>query len=177
LVELAVERRPGRVLDVGTGSGAIALAVADELPGASVVATDVSEDSLDVARANAARLGLADRVAFEHGSLPAAGGSFDLLLANLPYVRDGEWAGLQPEINGWEPRGALTSGPDGLDAIRGLLDQLAPRGPIEATVVGLEIGAEQGEEVAGMLAAACYRRMEVRPDLAGRDRCVVGWRT
>ena len=93
LVEVALERRPGRVLDVGTGSGAIALAVADELPEAEVVATDTSPGALEVARANAARLGLADRVRFEAGTVPE-GESFDLVLANLPYVAEADWAGL-----------------------------------------------------------------------------------
>src|SRR5690606_18395857 len=80
LVDLAVETRPERVLEIGTGSGAIALAVADELPGTKVVATDVSRDALDVARENARRLGLLDRVEFVPGSLPAGPQNFDLIL-------------------------------------------------------------------------------------------------
>ena len=92
LVELALELRPATVLDVGTGSGAIALAVANELPDATVLATDIYPETLDVARANAERLGLADRVRFELGSLPGEG-SFDLLLANLPYVTHARVAG------------------------------------------------------------------------------------
>src|SRR5262245_23833822 len=119
LVELAVERNARRVLDVGTGSGAIALAVANELPDCEVVATDTSPGALEVARANAARLGLDQRVTFVEGTLPE--GEFDLVLANLPYVPEGDWRGLQPEVRDWEPREALLAGPDGLDAYRALI--------------------------------------------------------
>ena len=115
LVELALEVKPRSVLDVGTGSGAIALAVADELPGCEVTATDTSPAALEVARANAERLGLADRVRFLEGTLPE-GESFDLVLANLPYVAERDWPALQPEVTQWEPREALLAGPDGLDA-------------------------------------------------------------
>jgi release factor glutamine methyltransferase len=139
LVEVALELRPARVLDVGTGSGAIALAIADELPGCEVTATDTSAAALEVARANADRLGLADRVRFLQGSLPAEDDAsaesdtsaaddtppdrepFDLIVANLPYVADPDWPSLQPEVRDWEPREALLAGPDGLDAIRALL--------------------------------------------------------
>ena len=95
LVELALELRPRRVLDVGTGSGAIALAVADELPDCEVVATDTSAAALEVARANAERLGLADRVELVEGTLPDSG-EFDLVLANLPYVSEAEWPASSP---------------------------------------------------------------------------------
>jgi release factor glutamine methyltransferase len=176
LVELAHEVAPRTVLDVGTGSGAIALAIADELPGAEVAATDVSGDALDVARANAVRLGLGERVAFERGTLPAAGGDFDLLVANLPYVAEADWRGLAAEIARYEPRGALIAGVDGLGAIRGLLDDLAPGEPVEAAVVGLEIGSGQGQAVAELLAGAGYGEVEVRADLAGLERVVVGRR-
>ncbi len=163
------------MLDVGTGSGAIALAVADELPGVRVTATDTSAAALGLARANAARLGLADRVSFAAGSLPPGDGSFDLVLANLPYVADGEWASLEPEITRWEPREALLGGPDGLDPIRALIASLSPpSGTVSAAAVGLEIGAEQGEPVATLLAAAGFEAIEVRRDLAGLDRCAVG---
>jgi len=136
LVEVALERRPRRALDVGTGSGAIALALADELPSCEVVATDASAAALEVARANAARLGLAERVRFFVGTLPgeAGGGgegsdgeAFDLVLANLPYVPEPEWERLPPEVREWEPREALVAGADGLDAYRALLPRLRPR--------------------------------------------------
>jgi release factor glutamine methyltransferase len=168
LVELAVELRPARVLDVGTGSGAIALAVADELPAAEVVATDTSPAALEVARANAERLGLADRVRFVAGTLPA-GERFDLVLANLPYVASRDWPPLQPEVTQWEPREALLAGPDGLDAYRTLFAASLP-----AAVVAVEIGAGQAPAVAGLLRAAGFPEVEVRRDLAGVERVVVG---
>ncbi len=169
LVELALEVVPGTVLDVGTGSGAVALAVADELPAAQVTATDTSPAALEVARLNATGLGLAERVHFAAGSVPA-GGKFDLTLANLPYVTDDEWATLQPEITRYEPRSALTAGVDGLEAFRAVVPEL--RSP----VVALEIGVGQAPAVAGLLRAAGYARIEVRPDLAGINRVVVGRR-
>ncbi len=176
LVELALELEPRSVLEVGTGSGAIALALADELPGVEVLATDTSPAALDLARANAARLGLADRVRFHAGSLPAPPRRFDLVLANLPYVTEAEWATLAPEITRWEPREALVAGSDGLAAIRTVLDAIAPRGGggIEADAIGLEMGLTQGPALRELLAAAGFDGIEVRRDLAGLDRCAVG---
>jgi len=170
LVELAVERDPASVLEVGTGSGAVALAIADELPGAEVIATDVSAGALDVARDNAARLGLAQRVSF-HDAADAPARYHDLVVANLPYVREDEWAALEPEINEYEPPDALVSGADGLDAIRELLGS-----PPDCDAIGLEVGAGQAGEVVGLVAAAGFGRVETRSDLAGTERVVVGTR-
>lgn len=182
LVEIALEREPATLLDVGTGSGAIALAVADELPGCEVTATDASPAALEVARANAEHLGLADRVRFLDGTIPA-GGAFDLALANLPYVEQAAWSSLQPEVARWEPRGALLGGADGLDAIRALLAEcgcrLSPRGRQKATSLGalaLEVGEGQAPAVAGMLRVAGFARTETRRDLAGIERVVLGER-
>jgi release factor glutamine methyltransferase len=182
LVEVALERRPASVLDVGTGSGAIALAIADELPGCAVTATDTSPRALEVARANAERLGFADRVRFLTDSIPADG-EFDLVLANLPYVAESDWSSLQPEVTQWEPREALLAGPDGLDAIRALLSDSVRRLSPHATqatngsvVFALEIGAGQAEAVAGLLRAAGFSSIETRPDLAGIERVVSGER-
>jgi release factor glutamine methyltransferase len=155
------------VLDVGTGSGAVALAVADELPGAEVTATDTSPGALDVARANAQRLGLAGRVAFKAGSV--SGGEFDLLLANLPYIREDEWPDLAPEIADHEPREALLAGTDGLDAIRGLLSS-----PAGAKAIALEVGAGQADAVAELVRAAGFARIESRRDLSSIERVVIG---
>jgi len=189
LVEVALERAPGRVLDVGTGSGAIALALADELPGAEIVATDTSPGALEVARANAVRLGLAERVRFEPGTVPA-GEAFDLVLANLPYVAERDWAGLEPEVTEWEPREALLAGEDGLDAYRELLAPMAA-GPAECLrptfsdapevldgtgAIALEIGAGQALEVAELMRDAGFAEVRVREDLAGIERVVVGER-
>jgi release factor glutamine methyltransferase len=169
LVELALELRPRSVLDVGTGSGAIALAVAAELPGCAVTATDTSAGALEVARANAERLGLAGRVRFLEGSLPPDE-HFDLIVANLPYVAEAEWASLQPEVTEWEPREALLAGPDGLDAIRAFLAE-----PVRANVA-LEVGEGQAAQVGELLRAAGFASVGTRTDLAGIERVVVGSR-
>ncbi len=171
LVELALELEPRTVLDVGTGSGAIALAVADELADTAIVATDTSLDALVVAKANADRLGLADRVRFELGTVPA--GPFDLLLANLPYVPEGELRGLEPEITDYEPIEALTPGPTGLEAIDALLGTIA-ESPLPGAI-GLELGEGQAATVAGLVRRAGFERVETRRDLAGIERVVVGW--
>jgi release factor glutamine methyltransferase len=179
LVELALELRPGEVLDVGTGSGAIALAVADELDGARVTAIDTSFDAVRVAQANTERLGLTERVDVVlrgPSSLKGAepdGGPFDLLVANLPYVSEAEWEELAPEIREYEPRDALVAGPTGLEAIQALAEELLGLAPRPA-VVALEVGAGQAEAVADLIKAAGYEEVEVRPDLAGHDRVVIG---
>ena len=191
LVGLALELRPKRVLDIGTGSGAVALAIAAELPECEVVATDTSAAALDVARANAEQLGLADRVEFVEGVLPldaaappapvvpAGAGkaadpaerrSFDLVVANLPYVAESEWQALEPEVTEWEPREALLAGSDGLDVIRAAIPAAAPLAPAMA----LEVGAGQAEAVAELLFEAGFARVEMRPDLSGIPRVVLG---
>jgi release factor glutamine methyltransferase len=178
LVELALELRPGRVLDMGTGSGAIALAIADEVPECEVVATDTSPAALEVARDNAERLGLAARVNFVEGMLPETdtgwvgeGGmeAFDLIVANLPYVAESEWAGLEPDVTQWEPREALLAGPDGLDVLRVAIPAAAA-GPSLA----LEVGAGQAAEVIELLFEAGFAKVETRQDLAGIPRVVWG---
>jgi release factor glutamine methyltransferase len=170
LAEVALELVPETVLDVGTGSGAVALAVADELPEAEVVATDTSAAALDLARANAAALELSGRVRFELGTLPP--GRFDLLLANLPYVSESEWARLAPEISRYEPREALVAGPTGLEAIESLLDALVG-GETKAGAIALEVGAGQAATVGGLVRGAGYPAVEVQRDLAGVERVVI----
>ncbi len=177
LVELALERRPATLLDVGTGSGAIALAVADELPECEVTATDTSPSALGVARANAERLGLGERVRFLPGTLPDEE-DFELILANLPYVAEAEWSDLEPEVTRWEPRQALLSGADGLDAIRELVAECGCRfdrsAGIGTTTLALEIGAGQADAVAALMEQAGFVAIERRRDLAGIERVVVG---
>jgi release factor glutamine methyltransferase len=168
LVELALELNPQRVLDMGTGSGAIALAIADELPDCKVIATDTSPAALSVARANAERLGLADRVEFVEAMLPPDTGELDLIVANLPYVAESEWGGLEPEVTEWEPREALLAGPDGLDVIRSAIPAAAAAAPSLA----LEVGVGQAPAVSELLFEASFAKVETRPDLAGIPRIV-----
>ena len=179
LVELALEAAPTKVLDVGTGSGAIALAVADELEDARVTAIDTSFDAVRVAKANTERLGLTDRVdVVLRGASSLTGAvpddrAFDLLLANLPYVSEDEWQDLAPEIREYEPREALVAGQTGLEAIEALAEELLGLAP-RPRVVALEIGAGQAEIVSKLVRAAGYTDVEVRSDLAGHDRVVIG---
>jgi release factor glutamine methyltransferase len=164
LVELAVELEPATVLDVGTGSGAIALALADERPDLRVVATESSPGALAVARANASRLGL--RVEFLEGDLlEPVGGPIDAVVCNPPYVREGER--LAPEL-GYEPAEALYAGPTGLEVYRRLVPAVA-----DVPFVAFEVGAGQALDVAALLGEFAT---EVVPDLAGIARVVVGRR-
>jgi release factor glutamine methyltransferase len=158
------------VVDVGTGSGAVTLALKQERPDLRLTATDASADALDVARANAGRLGL--DVAFRRADLLAGVPvGFDAVLANLPYVADAELAGLPPEVADHEPRLALRGGRDGLGAIRRLVGQSDA-----AAFVGLEVGAGQAGAVARLLATAGFETVDTRLDLAGIERVVVGRR-
>jgi release factor glutamine methyltransferase len=184
LVEPALELEPRRVLDVGTGSGAIALAIAAELPRCEVTATDTSTAALEVARANAARLGLAERVELVEATLPADSREFDLILANLPYVSEAEWDGLEPEVTEWEPREALLAGADGLDAIRALLAEGVrsllrrpqPNANAAGGLIALEIAEGQAGAVRALLGEAGFSAVETRTDLAGIERVVIGRR-
>jgi release factor glutamine methyltransferase len=138
----------------------VALALLEERPDLAVSASDASPEAVAVARANAARLGLELELSVARG-LPT--GHYDLVLANLPYVREEEWAGLQPEITRWEPRAALVAGSDGLESIRELVRSSA------GTRLGLEHAPGQARAVRGLLDAACTLR-----DLAGLERVTVG---
>jgi release factor glutamine methyltransferase len=170
LVELALELRPRRVLDIGTGSGAVALAIADELPDCEVIATDTSPAALEVARANAEHLGLSGRVELVEAMLPPQPGDLDLIVANLPYVAESEWPGLEPEVTEWEPREALLAGLDGLDVLRAAIPAAAPLAP----ALVLEVGAGQAEAVGELLFEAGFAAVETRVDLAGIPRVVWG---
>jgi release factor glutamine methyltransferase len=162
LVEAALDLPEGaHVHDVGTGSGAIALALLDERPDLCVTASEVSPDAVKVARESAARLGLPLEVEVVDGLPP---GDYDLVIANLPYVRDDRWEGLMPEINRYEPRVAITSGAEGLDAIRELIATM-PSG----TRVALEHHHDQADEIRKLLNDAISY-----PDLASWDRITVG---
>jgi release factor glutamine methyltransferase len=170
LVEAALDLpRGARVVDVGTGSGAVALALKDERPDLDVVATDTSADALAVARANAARLGL--DVTFVEGDLLDGAGAVDAVVSNPPYVEDG--APLAPEIARHEPPAALYAGAEGLTVIRRLV---AAAGASPARFVALEVGMGQAGAVAEVLRAAGFDPIEVRRDLAGIERVVAGRR-
>src|SRR5947208_13936266 len=150
-----------RVHDVGTGSGAVALALKQERPDLAVTGSDVSAGAIAVARENARRLGLDVRFSVARGLPP---GAHDLVVANLPYVREDEWDELAPEIRRYEPREALVAGPDGLDAIRSLVGA-APAG----TLLALEHAPAQAEAVRALL-----RESRTERDLAGRERVTAG---
>jgi release factor glutamine methyltransferase len=169
----------GRVLDIGTGSGAIALSLLQEGIANLVVGVDLSARALDQARENATRLGLAGRIELRAvRSSPwdaiEAGERFDAIVSNPPYVADGEIPALQVEVRHHDPREALAGGPDGLEVIRQITaeasDYLEPGGAIF-----LEIGASQGESVARLLeAASAWHHVSVERDLSGRERFVTG---
>ena len=166
---LALERG-ARVLDLGTGSGAIALALASERPDLRLTGADVSEDALELARANALALGL--EVRWLHCDLLAGvADEFDAILANLPYVSVRESDNLAPEIVRHEPPLALFAGPDGLSLIRALLSQLAGRARVR--FLALEVGAGQAREVAALMRAAGFRSVRAELDLAGIERVLV----
>jgi release factor glutamine methyltransferase len=173
LVELGLELPQGAtVVDVGTGSGAIALALADERPDLRVHGTDVSEDALAVARENAARLG--SSVVFHTGDLLAGVpplGPAVAVLSNPPYIPESDRASLPPEVLRHDPHVALFGGDDGLDVIRRLLPDARAFG---ATLVGLEVGEGQAVAVAALAREAGFAATEIRDDLAGIGRVVVG---
>ena len=165
------ESPPLRIVDVGTGSGAIAVTLAFRLPRSRVVAVDISPAALEIARHNARRHGVAEWVHFVLGDLlDGLAGPFDVIVANLPYVTTEELAAL--EAGRWEPPVALDGGPDGLSLIGRLLEQ-APSRLARPGLLGLEIGYRQGERVVALCQAA-FPDAEVRleADLAGLDRIV-----
>jgi release factor glutamine methyltransferase len=176
LVEAALTLKPGalRVLDLGTGSGALLLAVLAHLGQAEGLGFDQSEAALAVARANAEALGLAPRARFVAGDWHAAGwaqglGTFDLVLCNPPYVE--AEAALDRQVAEYEPATALFAGPEGLDDSRVLIPQLRALMNPQARAI-LEIGANQGEAVSALAAAAGFAA-ELRRDLGGRPRALV----
>jgi release factor glutamine methyltransferase len=175
LVEVALAQLSARsrVLDVGTGCGAVALALKDARAGLQVAGSDVSEAAIELARENARRLQL--DVAFMHADLlQGVRDEFDAVVANLPYVADGERVQLAPEITRHEPPLALFAGKEGLAAIAALLEQLAGRA--RARFVALEIGAGQGAAVASLVRRAGFGDVGSERDLAGIERVVHGRR-
>ncbi len=166
---------PSRALDLCTGSGCVAISIAAERPQASVWATDLMPGALELARANAARLGVDARVSFFQGDLLDAVPSdarFDVIVSNPPYIRRGDLPGLQREVQR-EPREALDGGDDGLDLLRRVIDGALPR--LKAGgLLALEIGDDQGEAVRELLARAGYHDVRIEKDLARLDRLAFG---
>jgi release factor glutamine methyltransferase len=174
LVEVTLVLPEGsRVLDVGTGSGAVALALKDERPDLEVSGSDLSEDALELARSNGVHLGL-DVSWLRADLLAGVADAFDAILSNPPYVPDGDRATLSPEIVRHEPPLALFAGEDGLDAIRLLVDQAATRPRVR--MLALEVGAGQAASVGELVRVAGFSAVRVERDLAGVERVVVGER-
>jgi release factor glutamine methyltransferase len=185
VVELALEmlragrpaNHPLRIADIGTGSGAILLALLSELPDAYGIGTDISETALQTAHSNALDLGLADRALFVACDYAAAlAEDFDLIVSNPPYIRSAEIAGLAAEVRDHDPRRALDGGADGFDAYRALVPQvarlLAPGG-----ILVVEVGAGQSTKVAQLMTAAGLMLGSApKADLAGVERAVAGRR-
>ncbi len=173
LVEVGLSLPPGaRVLDLGTGSGAIALALKQERPDLIVSASDISAEALEVARANGQRLAL--DVAFEQADLlEGIEGDFDAILSSPPYIAEAERATLPPDVLGHEPEQALFAGADGLDLIRRLVGAGAAS---SAALLAIEVGAGQATTVAQLAQQAGFTELEQRRDLAGIERVVVARR-
>ncbi|MFN7267403.1 MAG: peptide chain release factor N(5)-glutamine methyltransferase [Cereibacter sp.] len=172
LIATALDGEFSRVLDLGTGSGAILITLLAERAGATGTGVDLSPKALSVAAANAAALSVAGRATFLQSDwLSAVRGRFDLVVANPPYIAQAEMPGLSPEVRLWEPRLALTPGGDGLDACRSILRDvrsvLVPSGRAL-----LEIGASQGDAVAALCQSAGLQAVTVLQDMDGRDRVV-----
>lgn len=183
LVEVALQyaRRPTsgssvKVLDIGTGSGAVSVCLAKEQAAMEIVAVDISRVALDVARVNTRRHGVADRIRFLPGDLFAPvkplPETFDLIVSNPPYIRTGELSMLAPEIREWEPTIALDGGANGIDSYRRIIGEghryLTPTGSIV-----LEIGADMASAVVDLFSrSGCYGPASVYQDYAGKDRVV-----
>jgi release factor glutamine methyltransferase len=177
-VSQALPTPPARVLDLGTGSGAIALALAQLYPTAVVTAVDRSEEALALARENSVAVGLADRVTFLHSSwfaqLPAEA-SFDLIAANPPYLSAAETSAAAPEVREFEPVAALTSaGEDGLADLQTIVAD-APRHLVAGGLLALETGAAQHASLLQFARTAGFARTESRSDLAGRNRFLLAF--
>ncbi len=171
VIALAARFHAPRVVDVGVGSGAIAVALADNLPQASITATDLSVPALTLAQRNSQLNGIANSIRFLAGDLlaPVTGEQFEIVVSNPPYVPASDRASLAVEVREYEPSEALFAGPDGLDVYRRLIPQafamLVPGG-----FLALEIGHGQQEEIRDLLTTSGFRDIEFTPDLQGIPR-------
>ena len=175
LVEIVAARQPAKIVDVGTGSGCIAIALAQRLPAAEITAIDANAGALELAQENAGRQNLQKIPRFLPGDLLSVlpdSYAADAIVSNPPYIASGDWAKLPKEVKDFEPAQALTAGVDGLEIIRRLvLDAkrvLSPNG-----FVALEIGAGQRSAVAELFERAAYRVAQAEKDLQGHDRVIV----
>lgn len=176
LVEAALKVLPsgGSLLDVGVGSGAVALAIAHERPDLSVEGIDLSPAALAIAGENARQLGVAERVVLRPGDLFALGdGQYDVIVSNPPYIAVGEEPTLMPEVRDFEPHLALFAGADGLDCYRALIPAAMTRLKTSGFLL-VEVGVNQAAAVAELFAAAAYQEIFTRRDLAGIERVVAG---
>jgi release factor glutamine methyltransferase len=168
---------PARVLDLCTGTGCVAIAIATNAPGAAVTAVDINPAAVALARRNASRLGLTDRVRAIEGDLYAALSkgepAFDVICANPPYVAEREWAGLSETIRKFEDPGALVSGPEGLDCIRRIVAE-APGHLRPGGLLALEMGQGQAAAVGTLLEKAGFVQVATRKDLGGIERIASG---
>lgn len=167
------EDREWRILDLGTGTGAVALALLSALPGARAVATDISAGALATARHNAHINGYAERLrTLRSDWFATVEGRFDFVVSNPPYIGEAEWRGLAADVRDHDPRAALVAGRDGLKAYRaiaqGACNHLSAGG-----VVAVEIGFDRKRAVGAIFAEAGYRLVEAASDLAGRDRTLI----
>ncbi|HZD24938.1 MAG TPA: peptide chain release factor N(5)-glutamine methyltransferase [Alphaproteobacteria bacterium] len=173
LARLGDRSKSWRLLDLGTGSGCLLLALLSELPAARGVGTDLSPDALRLARRNAIRLGLGDRAAFIAGNwADSLNARFHVVLSNPPYIATGEIPGLAPEVRHYDPLPALDGGADGLAAYRRLAPEL-PRLLVPGGLAALECGQGQAATIAALLAAAGLVPETPARDLAGIERCVL----
>ncbi len=162
-----------KIVDLGTGTGAIALALLQECPEAEALGIDISEDALKTAAANAERNGLSSRFTTRAGPwFERTSGRFDLIISNPPYIRSDVVVGLEPEVTNFDPMAALDGGPDGLEAYHAIaaeaLEHLEDHG-----LVGLEIGFDQRDDVTQIFEEAGFSLLEERRDYGGNDRVLV----
>ena len=182
LVEAVISRlktggEPGVIADIGTGTGAICLSLLNYLTSLRAVTVDISEKALAVAKENAQRLGLSDRIEFFHGDLlePIKDRQFTAIISNPPYIPEGDIDTLAADVKDYEPVSALAAGPDGLDCYRRLV---AAAGAllVDGGFLAMEIGINQREPLEHLAKESGWGRVEVVKDLAGIDRVVILWK-